>query len=213
MGRPSLSRPVPDRSPCRHPRQRHVHARFVATRTSEVDPSGRCASLATVAHAITVTWRAMPSHHASALTDPPYGVKAERTAGLPPVSIKPPLGGTGKGLLSSTTISTSQRRSRGTDLNVRGVTSGTLIPMRPFRNKQSAHHTAKTTDDVEEYNNMVSNKGIKDFKYELLLASIIKAPAPLRSRKIVNREPNRLNHRRGHIENHTRLDLIIGIRD
>ncbi|RWW50629.1 hypothetical protein BHE74_00043102 [Ensete ventricosum] len=82
--------------PCSSPRAYAPHNVLVLPTT-----------LATDAHAITATWCAMPSHHASALTDPPYGVKAERTVGLPPVSIKPPLGGTGKGLLTSTTISTS----------------------------------------------------------------------------------------------------------
>ncbi|RZR75488.1 hypothetical protein BHM03_00059179 [Ensete ventricosum] len=91
MGRPSSSRPVQDRSPRRHPRQRHVCARSTATTTFEVESSGWRASLTTV---------------------------ARRTISLPPVSIKPPPSDTGEGLLSGTTISTSQERSQDTDLNI-----------------------------------------------------------------------------------------------
>ncbi|RWV96272.1 hypothetical protein GW17_00041044 [Ensete ventricosum] len=55
--------------------------------------------------------------------------------------------------------------------------------------EQSAHLTARTTDDVEEYDGMVSHRDNKDLRHERLVTLIIKAPAPLRSREGSAHEP------------------------
>ncbi|RRT68953.1 hypothetical protein B296_00009052 [Ensete ventricosum] len=60
--------------------------------------------------------------------------------------------------------------------------------------RRNVHHAARTMDDMEAYDGMVSNNGIKGLKYERPLIHGIKAPAPLRSKGIRTRAKTNRAH-------------------
>ncbi|RWW88976.1 hypothetical protein BHE74_00002139 [Ensete ventricosum] len=62
-------------------------------------------------------------------------------------------------------------------------------PTFPSSRKHAARFVARTTEAVTKYDDMVSNRRIKDLRYGRLVDFTIKAPAPLRrgGRKIDNR--------------------------